>query len=242
MPKKSENSKYLYNIYCDESCHLENDHNKPMALGAIWCQKNDAYTISNNVKSIINKHGLAKSFEIKWTKVSPAKKDFYLELVEYFFNETKLHFRTVIIPDKNKLDHARFNQSHDDWYYKMYFLLLKGILNPGYSYNIYIDIKDTKGTEKLRKLHEVLCNNAYDFDKNIIKKTQQVRSHEATIMQLTDLLIGAITYLHRKLETSCAKKEIIELIKKLSKNNLTRSTLPREDKFNVFVWNTNNAG
>ena len=26
-----------YNIYCDESCHLENDDKPVMLLGAIWC-------------------------------------------------------------------------------------------------------------------------------------------------------------------------------------------------------------
>ena len=28
-----------YNIYCDESCHLEHDGIKPMAIGAVWCPK-----------------------------------------------------------------------------------------------------------------------------------------------------------------------------------------------------------
>ena len=27
----------LYNIYCDESCHLEHDRQKAMVLGGIWC-------------------------------------------------------------------------------------------------------------------------------------------------------------------------------------------------------------
>lgn len=26
-----------FNIYCDESSHLENDHQKVMVLGAVWC-------------------------------------------------------------------------------------------------------------------------------------------------------------------------------------------------------------
>ena len=26
-----------YNIYCDESCHLRNDGQKAMVLGALWC-------------------------------------------------------------------------------------------------------------------------------------------------------------------------------------------------------------
>jgi hypothetical protein len=230
------------NIYCDESCHLENDHIQSMSLGAIWCNESDTASISNNIKAIKKKHHMSSSFEIKWTKVSPAKKDFYLELIEYFFSESKLHFRCIIIPDKSKLDHDKFHQSHDDWYYKMYFLLIKGILNPEHNFNVYIDIKDTKGAEKVKKLHEVLCNSTYDFDKNIIKNIQQIRSHEASILQITDLFIGAITYRQRNLKTSQAKLEIIERIKKLSNHNLCRSTLPREDKFNIFVWNPNNAG
>ncbi len=27
----------IFNVYCDESCHLENDHRKVMVLGAVWC-------------------------------------------------------------------------------------------------------------------------------------------------------------------------------------------------------------
>ncbi len=27
----------ICNIYCNESCHLENDHQQAMVLGAIWC-------------------------------------------------------------------------------------------------------------------------------------------------------------------------------------------------------------
>jgi hypothetical protein len=225
-----------YNIYCDESCHLENDHINVMALGAAWCKLNDTEEITNAIKAIKSKHNLAPSFEIKWTKISPAKKDFYFDLINYFFDEKKLHFRSVIIPNKCKLDHAKFSQSHDDWYYKMYFLLLKEILDPEEKYNIYIDIKDTRGYAKVEKLREVLSNDAYDFDQNIIKKIQQIRSHEATIMQLTDLLIGAITYFHRKLSTSKPKNELIKLIQMRSGHYLLRSTLPKENKFNIFVW------
>ncbi len=27
----------IYNVYCDESCHLEHDDKPVMVLGAIWC-------------------------------------------------------------------------------------------------------------------------------------------------------------------------------------------------------------
>jgi hypothetical protein len=224
-----------YNIYCDESCHLENDKG-PMALGAIWCDKDKLSKISSYIRSIKKKHNMPAAFEIKWTKVSASKFTFYADLINYFFDETELHFRAIIIPEKNKLNHSAYNQTHDEWYYKMYFLLIKQILEPSNQFNIYIDIKDTRGSEKVQKLREILSNNAYDFDKRIVKKTQQVRSHETIIMQLTDLLIGSLTYLHRKRASSYAKLQLIELIKKRSGHVLMNSTLPKENKFNLFVW------
>lgn len=26
-----------FNVYCDESCHLDHDHQKAMVPGAVWC-------------------------------------------------------------------------------------------------------------------------------------------------------------------------------------------------------------
>jgi hypothetical protein len=27
----------IFTVSCDESCHLENDHQKVMVLGEVWC-------------------------------------------------------------------------------------------------------------------------------------------------------------------------------------------------------------
>jgi len=225
-----------YNIYCDESCHLENDHQKAMVLGAVWCPKEKAREIMIRLREIKVKHGLSRRFEIKWTKVSPAKLDFYLSVLEYFFDDNDLHFRGLIVPDKTKLNHAAFGQTHDDWYYKMYFDMLKVIINPDSQYRIFIDIKDTRGAHKIRKLHDVLCNNMLDFDRNIIEFIQQVRSHETEILQITDLLIGALSHFHRDEKGSSAKQALISRIIERSHYSLMRSTLLMEKKFNIFRW------
>ena len=81
----------------------------------------------------------------------------------------------------------------------------------------------------------------YDYQKKIIKKVQQVHSHEVEILQLTDLLIGAISYINRGLNTSKAKNELITLIKQRSKYSLVKSTLLRERKFNIFIWEPQKA-
>lgn len=226
-----------FNIYCDESCHLENDHQKAMVLGAVWCPLEKTREIAVRLREIKQKHGLSKEFEVKWTKVSPAKTLFYLELIDYFFDDDDLHFRALIVPDKSKLRHdAVPGQDHDTWYYKMYFEMLKVILRPDARYRVYLDIKDTRGAEKVSKLHNVLCNNIYDFSQEIIERLQIVHSHEIEQLQLADLLIGAISYLHRERSGNVGKEALIQRMSRRSGYSLTKSTLLREEKVNLFRW------
>ena len=127
-----------FNIYLDEICHLENDGINVMTLGAVWCPQEKAREIAMRVRDIRQLHGLAKDFEIKWTKVSPAKSVFYQAVIDYFLDDDDLHFRAVVIPDKKLLDHGRFSQSHDDWYYKMCFTLLEPIVDPTQHYLVVL--------------------------------------------------------------------------------------------------------
>ncbi len=226
----------IYNIYCDESCHLEHDGQGVMVLGAVWCPLDKARAIAARLREIKQAHELKPDFEIKWTKVSPAKLAFYLSLIDFFFDDDDLHFRALIVPDKSKLRHDDFGQTHDTWYYKMYFDMLKVILCPTDHYRIYLDIKDTRGAAKVAKLYEVLSNNMYDYERQIIERVQIVRSDEVALLQLADLLIGAVSYANRHLQTSAAKLALVQAMRQRSHYQLTKTTLLREDKVNLFVW------
>jgi hypothetical protein len=225
-----------YNIYCDESCHLEHDQQQVMVLGAVWCPIEKTREIAVRIREIKARHVLPGGFEIKWVKVSPAKVQLYLDVMDYFFDDDDLHFRTLIVADKSKLRHDDFQQSHDDWYYKMYFDMLKVILGPGDRYRIYVDIKDTRGAAKVDKLHEVLSNNMYDFSREIIEWVQIARSHEVEQLQLADLLIGAVAYANRGLTGSPAKLALVDRMRERSGYKLTQTTLLRENKVNLFRW------
>ncbi|MGA2325499.1 MAG: DUF3800 domain-containing protein [Bryobacteraceae bacterium] len=231
----------IYNIYCDESCHLEHDRQKAMVLGAVWCSSAKARECNVAIRDIKTRYALNKKLEIKWTKVSPAKLDFYRALIDFFFDNENLHFRALIVPDKAKLRHEAFNQSHDDWYYKMYFDLLKAILDPSSSYRIFLDIKDTRSACKAAKLQEVLTNSMYDFSRSIVHNLQNVHSHEVELLQLCDLLIGAVSYVNRGLSGSLAKRELVSHMRERSGYELTWTTLLKEEKVNLLRWKAGDA-
>ncbi|MBW2557417.1 MAG: DUF3800 domain-containing protein [Deltaproteobacteria bacterium] len=232
----------IINIYCDESCHLPNDGQKSMVLGALWCFKKKAHAHNQAIAKLKAKHHLSPFFEIKWTKVSAGKLNFYRELIDYFSDKPALGFRAWVISDKSVLNHPEFKQTHDDWYYKMYFYLLRNLISRGREHHIYLDIKDTRSRKKLSKLHDVLSNANYDFAKEIITKIQHVHSHDIGLMQLADLLIGAVSYHERGLTGNAAKENIVRLIKQRTGLSLKKNTLPSEKKFNLCIWHPNSGG
>lgn len=155
----------MLNLYCDESCHLENDNEKVMLIGGISCPDYARNIVYKEIKEIKKKYGISSRAEIKWRKVSQSKLEYYKELVNYFFDNENLNFRVVMI-DKDKLNHQKYNQTHDDFYYKQYFYLVRKFLFED-DVNVFIDIKDTNSIFKVNKLKEIL--NSWNKTKKILK-------------------------------------------------------------------------
>lgn len=225
----------IINIYCDESCHLENDRHPVMVLGALWCPEAKAREIAIRLRAIKANHGISPAYELKWSKVSPAKLDYYTAVLDYFLDDDDLHFRAWVA-HKHGLQHDSYGQTHDDWYFKMMFGLLEPLFTPKIRYRIYLDKKDTRSAAKVNKLHDVLCNNLYDFDRNAVERLQVVESHAVEQLQLADFLIGAICFVNRGLTQSNAKNALVERLKSRTGYSLVRATLLREEKVNVFIW------
>ena len=89
----------------------------------------------------------------------------------------------------------------------------------------------------------MLANSHYDFNHECIKKVQPIRSDEVQMMQITDVINGAVCRANRTTipQPSGAKAEIIDYIRMRSKLRLTQSTTLGTRKFNIFVWEGRNA-
>jgi hypothetical protein len=207
-----------------------------MMLGAVWCRSDVVRAIAERLREIKAKHSLPEHFEVKWTKVSPAKVTFYSDVIDYFFDDDDLNFRGYLI-EKTGLDHHSHGQTHDEWYYKMCFRMLEPIIDPRHRFSIYLDIKDTRSEEKRKRLEYELRNKVHDHSDRVIARVQQIRSHESEHMQLADLLIGAVLHFNRMEAGSSAKGDLIRRIARRSGKNLSRRTWLLERKFNLFRWN-----
>lgn len=215
-----------FNIYCDESCHIERDHKKYMLLGCVSSACNQVKRHTERIQAIKVKHHYYG--EIKWSNVSTSQYQFYKEVLEYFF-DTDLRFRTVIV-DKEKVKNKDFNQDYDTFYYKMYYYLLSHNKNTMYTYNVYLDIKDTLSAYKVNKLRDIL-NTKFGVFRNV----QNIRSHESILLQVADLITGALAYnLNVEEKNVKAKTDLISLIAKHTSKGLNVNSDYSENKLNLF--------
>lgn len=213
-----------FNLYCDESTHLQNDGMPFMIISYVSTAYNQLKQHNEHIKMLKAKH-LFKG-EIKWSSVSKSQYPFYSDLIEYFF-ATDIKFRAVII-DKSQIDETRENFKYSDFYFQMYYQLLYHKMNPDNTYNIYIDVKDTRSQGKLKKLSDILHNS------KAIRNLQFIKSHESYLLQLADLIMGAINYQLRGLNKVTSKTNLINKIESHSKIEINQSTPKSAEKFNLF--------
>lgn len=214
-----------FNFYCDESTHLENDGFTYMIIAYVSSAWNQVKLHSQHIYHLREKHHYKG--EIKWSKLSESNYVFYSELIDYFF-ATDLNFRAVIVY-KSQIDNEKLGFTYNDFYYRMYYQLLHHKINMEHTYNIYLDIKDTCSYRKNKKLREIL-NVQYGNIRNL----QFIHSHESVLLQLADVIMGALNYNLRAEKKMIAKLKIIEKIKKHANRSLDCSTPRSSEKFNLF--------
>lgn len=186
-------------------------------------------------------HGHPARFETKWSKVSASGVAFYREYLDYFFDAEELSFRALVVRDKSRLRHPDFDQTHDDWYYKMYYQTLEPLIDPQNTYNLYLDIKDTLSQHKVEHLRKILSTRLRDFDGRVLPRVQHVRSDEVEQVQLVDLLIGAVSYHNRGLRGNAGKRMLVEHVQRRSSLTLGYTTGRFRPKVNLFIWDAQGA-
>lgn len=187
----------MINIYADESCKENHRH---LILGGIAIQTAKVPHALSSLKEIRNKfstHG-----EVKWTKASKSKLDFYKAFTDVFFDlnrKSEAHFHCLTV-DTRTFNHHAFNQGNAEiGFNKLIYQLLLHRFGARYGENfkiyVYLDKRNTsQQPDSLRPM----LNSALKRDKNIVtypfKRLTFQDSKASDIIQLNDLLIGAIGF------------------------------------------------
>ncbi|GAB6179935.1 hypothetical protein JCM14036_12540 [Desulfotomaculum defluvii] len=221
----------MIEVYCDESrpetLFSDNTRDKYMIIGGIWLPYTIRSDVKDEIKRLKQKHKL--NGEIKWKNVSLNKLDFYTELIDMFFDEKSLRFRCIVV-DSELVDLDTYHGSDGELgFYKFYYQLLKHWVDEREDYWIYLDHKKNKNPDRLKMLRRYLDGYAAGR----INDVQAINSKESLLIQLADVLTGAVGYRFHELNTSEAKLHLIDRIE----NNLGHriyKTAKSVRKFNVF--------
>ncbi len=224
-----------FEVYCDEALPDLFTSEKPRAkylmIGSLWLPGAKRAEVKNKIEELRQKHETWG--EIKWTKISPNRIEFYEELVDLFFSfGEELRFRCIAV-DHTKVDMNLHNGDHELGFYKFYYQLLKHWIYDFNQYKIFCDKKSNRDPKRLKVLKKYLNDSNRS---SLIEEVQSLPSKEVSLIQLCDLLLGAASSrLNRTLREGSAKASIVERIENhLNVRMLTPTWRERSRKFNIF--------
>jgi hypothetical protein len=225
-----------FEIYCDESQQelfgspTELRKGKFTIIGGLWIEASIRQDVKEAIKKLRDKYNLHGEF--KWTRVSPSKLAFYLELIDLFFATDSMRFRCLVLPAL-QLDAIRFHSGDNElMFYKFYYQLLHHWIEDANTYRIFVDMKTNRVGGRLERLREVLASaNRFAF----VEQIQALPSNEVDLLQLVDVLIGAVSYHFHSRKGSNAKLRVVNRIEEHLGHPI-RKTTRHVEKFNVFLW------
>jgi len=223
-----------FEVYCDEAMPDLFTSRKPggryLMIGSLWLPASLRKEIKEKIKTLREKHNTWG--EIKWSKVSQSRLDFYLALTDLFTSYgLEMRFRCIMV------DHSQVNMSlHEDdselGFYKFYYQLLHHWILDFNEYSIFCDIKTNRDPERLKVLKRCL---QYANLSSTIKDIQSLPSKQVVLIQFADLLLGAASArMNNTLKDGSAKSE---LVRRLEQNLGSEKLIPTHkgaEKFNIF--------
>jgi hypothetical protein len=220
------------NIYSDESRHRGE---RFLLLGGLWVRAKDAAQLEQEINRLRHKYGYTNNEgkfidflgELKWTKVSTKYLPIYKELVDLFFQlieQGKIRFCAMLVDTHDPAVQEYDNIKKDGYFKLLYQLYLHNCRVPGI-YNIFPDrITNPTHTVNLvtlqisleralvKKFAELV--NPGDRPERFVQAITPVDSKKVQMMQMVDVIIGAIGYFqNRHFKKEGAKKAKVELMK-----------------------------
>jgi hypothetical protein len=201
-----------------------------MAIGGLRLPRDVKPDLTRALRQICAARALLG--ELKWKKVSDRRLDDYKAVVDFFFMQTDLRFRVIVVEQaKVRMDiHGRDRELA---FYKFYYEMLEKWLEERGEYLILLDYKANRHADRYTTLKTYLERHlrgkAWIADLTIID------SSESPLAQLCDVLTGAVAAAYNGIRPGSAKAILADHIaQRASFTTLRTSTSLSATKFNIF--------
>ncbi|NLE37223.1 MAG: DUF3800 domain-containing protein [Pirellulaceae bacterium] len=210
----------LLHVYCDESRQTQD---RFMVFGGLVVHASAVEAFNKAMALWRDAHSMHA--ELKWTKVSGKKLAEYRSLVDLFFSlagKNQLHFKSVVF-DTTQIDYRTYHKGDKELgFYKFFYqFLLHCFGRYGVEYNarmiVHFDQRQTK--QKLSTFCVILnrgIRKKFKCDRDVVRSVQAVDSKRCELMQVADVLMGAIGYQNndcdRRLGARQAKIDLADYI------------------------------
>jgi hypothetical protein len=222
-----------FEVYCDEANPDVLTSREPRArylmIGSVWIPSNFRDELKTGIDRLRERHQTWG--EIKWTKVSPSKLDFYIELINLFMSFGKnVRFRCIAV-DHSQVNLQFHNNDGELGFYKFYYQMLHHWILDFNKYSIYCDGKCNRDLQRLPVL--ATCLSRANISSRV-ERVQSLPSREVVLIQLCDLLLGAASSrINGTLGRNTAKAVLVEHLE-TALGGALRPTPKGEEKFNIF--------
>jgi hypothetical protein len=222
-----------FEVYCDEVnpdiLTSASPRSRYLMIGSLWLPADLRDEIKSRVKALRQRHHTWG--EIKWSKVSPNRKDFYLELIDLFIGyHDNLRFRCIAV-DRTQVNLAFHDNDSELGFYKFYYQLLHHWILDFNTYRIFCDVKSNRDPKRLPVLAQ--CLSRANLTSSIYS-IQSLPSHEVVLIQICDLLLGASSSrINGTLGKGTTKAAVVQRLETALGHSL-HPTHKGEEKFNIF--------
>jgi hypothetical protein len=218
-----------------------------------WDRRGDFIAGLREIGSKHGVHGLGEgdgAHEFKWSKVKRQKLDFYLAVIDYFFNRQWLSFHALVV---QRATVAReFHKDFDEARRKHFTMLLANKIkrvaqkHPGRTeFRAWVDPIASR-YQKADEAVEAIANNIVGHMKSKAPPRLKVTtrtSHETPSIQLCDLLLGAVMAAWQgKVEAGGKLAVMNRIAANLEWADLKADTHVAEPKFNIWFFHDPTKG
>jgi len=222
-----------YNIYCDEASTTVARY---MLIGGLWVPWDIEPDVRAGLTEVRARHGL--NAEMKWTKVSQRMLPAYQEFVDVFFGIGQVSFKCIVL-DTHILDYRNYHKGDEELgFYKFYYQLVSRNLQPGNLYWLYTDERKNRKPYRLAVL-KLTVNWWWKKRAGVepLRNVEARRSHDEDLIQVADILLGALGYAWNEQSGSQAKLALgAHIATRLGWPTLRLATRPTAQKVNVWKW------